>query len=166
MYYSILEKTLKLAIFKGFGFGLTSGVITTLGMIIGLYTTTESKYVVISGILSIAIADSVSDALGMHLSEESDTTKSSKHIWIATLFTFLSKFIITVSFIVPVLLFNLNLAILISIIWGIFLVSIYSFKIAIERGENPYKAVFEHLLIMSIVLTIVYFTGKTLSMIE
>ncbi|WP_028950724.1 membrane protein [Sulfurihydrogenibium subterraneum] len=157
---------MKLAIFKGFGFGLTSGVITTLGMIIGLYATTESKFVVISGILSIAIADSVSDALGIHLSEESDTTKSSKHIWIATLSTFLSKFIITVSFILPILLFNLNIAILISIIWGIFLVSIYSFKIAIERSENPYKAIFEHILIMSIVLTIVYFTGKTLSMIE
>ena len=52
---------------KGFSFGLTSAVITTLGLITGLDSSTGSKIVVISGILTIALADAFSDALGMHM---------------------------------------------------------------------------------------------------
>jgi hypothetical protein len=34
---------------KGFGFGLTSGVITTLGLIVGLHSSTNSTLAVIGG---------------------------------------------------------------------------------------------------------------------
>ena len=61
---------MKIAIRKGLGFGLTSGIITTLGIIVGLDASTNSKIVVIGGILFIAVTDSLSDALGMHISEE------------------------------------------------------------------------------------------------
>ena len=54
----------------GITFGITSGAITTLGLMIGLYSGTNSRGVVIGGILTIAIADSLSDALGIHISEE------------------------------------------------------------------------------------------------
>ncbi len=74
---------------KGVGFGLTSGVITTLGMLIGLSTVSESKTVVLGGILSIAIADAASDAMGMHISEESHERAESKHIWQATISIYL-----------------------------------------------------------------------------
>jgi hypothetical protein len=47
----------------GITFGLTSGTITTQGLMIGLYSGTNSRGVVIGGILTIAIADSLSDAL-------------------------------------------------------------------------------------------------------
>ncbi|MEM4263494.1 MAG: hypothetical protein QW666_01185, partial [Candidatus Woesearchaeota archaeon] len=55
---------------KGFGFGLTSGVITTLGLIVGLDASTQSRFAVLAGIFAIAISDACSDALGMHISEE------------------------------------------------------------------------------------------------
>ena len=55
----------------GFSFGLTSGIITTLGLMVGLNYGTSSKLAVIGGILTIAIADASSDALGIHISEES-----------------------------------------------------------------------------------------------
>jgi hypothetical protein len=63
---------MKIQVRKGVSFGLTSGVITTLGLIVGLHSGTHSKIAVISGILTIAIADAMSDALGMHISEESE----------------------------------------------------------------------------------------------
>jgi hypothetical protein len=56
----------------GLSFGLTSGIITTLGLMVGLNSSTNSKLVVIGGIMTIAIADSPSDALGIHVSEESE----------------------------------------------------------------------------------------------
>ena len=56
----------------GVSFGITSGIITTLGMMVGLQSGTHSKLVVIGGVLMIAIADAFSDALGIHVSEESE----------------------------------------------------------------------------------------------
>ena len=56
----------------GLSFGITSGIITTLGLMVGLHSGTHSKVTVIGGILTIAIADSFSDALGIHISEESE----------------------------------------------------------------------------------------------
>jgi len=64
----------------GFSFGLTSGIITTLGLIIGLHAGTHSRLVVMGGILTIATADAFSDALGIHISEESETKHSNKEI--------------------------------------------------------------------------------------
>ena len=87
----------------GLCFGLTSGIITTLGLMIGLYSGTYSKIIVISGILTIAIADSLSDAFGIHVSEESENKHTKKEIWESTLSTFFCKFIIASSFIIPVL---------------------------------------------------------------
>ncbi|HIE31931.1 MAG TPA: hypothetical protein EYP67_06070, partial [Methanosarcinales archaeon] len=57
----------------GFSFGLTSGIITTLGLMVGLHSGTHSELVIIGGILTIAIADAFSDALGIHVSEESES---------------------------------------------------------------------------------------------
>jgi len=100
----------------GFSFGLTSGIITTLGLMVGLHAGTHSKLVVIGGILTIAIADAFSDALGIHISEESEIKHSPKEIWESTLATFLFKFIFASTFIVPVLLLKLLTAIFVSII--------------------------------------------------
>ena len=91
-------------------FGLTSGVVTTLGVILGLYASTESTLAVVSAIATIALVDSFSDALGIHTAEESEGVHSDKEIWVSTITTFLSKLIFTLSFMVPVLIFNLNLS--------------------------------------------------------
>jgi len=69
---------MKNSIKKGLGFGLTSGIITTLGLMIGLYFSTKSMLAVIGGIIIIAVADSLSDSLGMHISEETNKKKFEK----------------------------------------------------------------------------------------
>ena len=66
---------MKQSIKEGLSFGLTSAIITTLGLFIGLSSATNNRIIVISGILTIAIADAFSDALGIHLSKESDKRK-------------------------------------------------------------------------------------------
>ncbi|TKS61160.1 MAG: membrane protein [Nitrospira sp.] len=64
----------------GLSFGLTSGVITTLGLMVGLHSGTHSRAIVIGGILTIAIADAMSDALGIHVSEESKNSGPTRQI--------------------------------------------------------------------------------------
>ncbi|MBD3262787.1 hypothetical protein GF374_00215 [Candidatus Woesearchaeota archaeon] len=142
----------------GFSFGSTSGVITTLGLIIGLYYSTQSELAVIGGIISIAIADALSDAMGIHMSEESEHKHSHKEIWESTLSAFACKFIFAITFIIPVLLLEMQKAIQASIVWGLFLVAAISYYVAKKRQK--YKAVIEHLIITAFVIIITYFVGK------
>jgi len=124
----------------GFSFGLTSGVITTLGLMVGLHSGTHSKLAVMGGILTIAIADAFSDALGIHVSQESQNRHSKRSIWEATVVTFLSKFVFALTFIAPIMFFELSKAILISVVWGLSILSIFSYVIAKPQKENPWKA--------------------------
>jgi len=149
----------------GFSFGLTSAIITTLGLMVGLQSGTHSKIVVIGGILIIAIADAFSDALGIHISEESENKHSTKEIWQSTIATFLSKFFFALTFIIPVLLFELSTAIVISVIYGLIILSIFSFKIAKEQKNKPIKVIAEHLIIALVVIVITHYVGEWISKI-
>lgn len=144
----------------GFSFGITSGVITTLGLMVGLTFGTGSKLAVIGGVLTIAIADSMSDALGIHIAEEAENNHTQKEIWVSTIATFLTKLVFASSFIIPVLLFELNLAILVSVLWGAFLLSVFSYLLAKRNKENVVMVIGEHLLVATLVIMATYFIGK------
>lgn len=143
----------------GISFGLTSAVITTLGLMVGLHSGTHSRIVVLAGILTIAIADAFSDALGIHVSEEADNTHTAKQIWGATVATFLTKFLVAMTFVVPVLLLSLSTAIVVNLIWGMSILSVLSYIIAKSQGEPPRKIVGEHLLIAIVVIAVTHWVG-------
>ncbi|BDH79572.1 MAG TPA: hypothetical protein GXX31_00385 [Methanothermobacter sp.] len=143
----------------GFSFGLTSAVITTLGLMVGLNSGTHSRFVVIGGILTIAVADALSDALGIHVSEEAEDRHTTREIWESTIATFMSKFIFALTFIIPLLFFTLPTAILVNIIWGLLLLGIFSFQIAKEQRRNPWKIIAEHVIIALAVVIIAHYVG-------
>jgi VIT1/CCC1 family predicted Fe2+/Mn2+ transporter len=144
----------------GLSFGLTSAIITTLGLMVGLQSGTKSRLVVISGILIIAIADAFSDALGIHMSEESENKHSTKEIWESTIATFIAKFVFTSTFIIPMLLFPLNTAIVVSILYGLVLLSLFSLSMAKEQGEKLWKVIGEHLVIAIVVIVLTHYVGE------
>ena len=143
----------------GFSFGITSGIITTLGLMVGLHSGTHSKPVIIGGILTIAIADAFSDALGIHISEEAENKHTAREIWEATGSTFLSKFLFAVTFIVPILWLQLSVAIIVSVLYGLWFMAIFSFYIARKQGAKPWKTVAEHLFVALAVLLITHYVG-------
>ena len=148
----------------GFSFGITSGVITTLGLMVGLHSGTHSKLAVVGGILTIAIADAFSDALGIHISEEAKDKQPQRQIWLATTSTFLTKLVFALTFIVPVLMFELLTAMIVSVIWGLLVISIFSFLIAKVQKVEPRRMVLEHLVIALIVIVITHFTGEWIAL--
>ncbi len=156
---------MKEAIKIGFSFGLTSGIITTLGLMVGLHSSTDSKFVVIGGILTIAIADAFSESMGIHAATETENRRSKKEVWESTFSTFIFKFIFTVMFIIPVLLFDLHQAILISILIGFYFIIMLSIAIARERNIEPWKVVVEHLMISILVLFLAHCTGLLIAKI-
>jgi VIT1/CCC1 family predicted Fe2+/Mn2+ transporter len=121
----------------GLSFGLTSAIITTLGLMVGIYSSTRSRLAVLGSILIIAIADAFSDSLGIHMSEESENKHTPVEIWESTLYTFLSKFLFASTFLVPVIIFELERAVLVSIVWGLLLLVLFSYYLAINEGTSP-----------------------------
>ncbi|MFH1127213.1 MAG: hypothetical protein V1718_03845 [archaeon] len=150
----------------GFSFGLTSAIITTLGLMVGLHAGTNSRTAILGGIPTIAIADAFSDSLGIHISEESECKHTSKEIWQSTITTFASKFLFALTFIIPLLITSeLNTAIIISIIWGLSALSFLSFRIAKAQKTDPAKVIGEHLLIALTVIVLTHYAGDWISKI-
>jgi VIT1/CCC1 family predicted Fe2+/Mn2+ transporter len=144
----------------GFSFGLTSGVITTLGLMVGLNSGTHSKLVVLGGILTIAIADAFSDALGIHVSEESEGKHTSKEVWTSTLSCFFSKFFFALTFVIPILLFDLATAVIISICWGLLALGVLSYKLAKNQKKEPLGVITEHIIIAVLVIITTHLVGS------
>jgi VIT1/CCC1 family predicted Fe2+/Mn2+ transporter len=132
---------------------------------VGLHSGTHSKLAVIGGILTIAIADAFSDALGIHVSEESENKHTTKEIWVATLCTFLSKFIIAMTFVVPVLVCNLTIAIIVSALWGLSLLGLFSFFIARNQASPAWKVILEHEIIAIVVIAATHFAGLWIALV-
>jgi VIT1/CCC1 family predicted Fe2+/Mn2+ transporter len=148
----------------GVTFGMTSGVITTLGLMVGLHSGTHSRLAVMGGVMTIAIADAFSDALGIHISEESENVHTPKEIWAATIATFLSKFLFALTFLVPIFLFtSLTTAVLVSIAWGMSMLALLSYVIARTQKQSAARVVGEHLAIALAVIAITHLVGDWIS---
>lgn len=147
----------------GVVFGLTSGIITTLGLMVGLHSGTHSRVVVIGGIITIAIADAFSDALGIHVSEEAENVHTHREVWTSTLATFAAKFLCAASFIIPLALLPLSTAIWVSLVWGLGLLALFSHMVARNQEKESLPVVAEHLAIAVIVITLTHFLGDWIS---
>lgn len=153
----------------GISFGLTSGVITALGMIVGLHSATSSKLAVVAGVIVMAIADGLADAVGLHMVEETEVEKGGikhtpKEIWLTTLFTFLSVSGFILTFAIPILIFPLKIAVFLAIGWGIFLLILLNFYTAKIKKESPIRLIFEHIFLALFVIIISYWIGNLIAM--
>ncbi len=143
----------------GVSFGFTSSIITTLGLMMGLYSGTQSKLAVLGGIITIAVADAASDALGIHISEESENKHTPLEIWVSTISTFFSKLLFALTFVVPLMLFSLSDAVVVSIVWGLASLSVLSYFLARSDNNKPLPVIVEHLTIASCVIVLTYYLG-------
>lgn len=109
--------------------------------------------------LVIAFADNISDSLGIHIYQESEGMKS-HNVWISTLTNFFSRFLVSLGFIFIIVIFPLNLATTISIIYGLLVISIISYLIAINRKTNPILSIIEHIIIATIVIFLSKYIGE------
>jgi vacuolar iron transporter family protein len=148
---------------KSFSFGLTSGIITTLGLMVGLDSSTNSKMVVLGGVLTIALADALSDAFGMHISEEAENTHTSNQIWGSTLVTFSAKLVFALTFAVPVLLLSLPMAMVASVGWALFLLGILSLVLARQQKISPWRVIGEHWTMALLVVALTYLLGQLIA---
>jgi VIT1/CCC1 family predicted Fe2+/Mn2+ transporter len=149
----------------GISFGVTSGIITTIGLLVGLSAGTNSRTAVVAGILTIAVADSFSDALGIHISEENQGVHTPREVWVATAATFASKLIMAFTFVIPVLLLPLGTATIVAVVWGALSLTALSIDMANRQGVDPKPIVFEHLGVATLVVVAAHLVGLAVSVL-
>jgi VIT1/CCC1 family predicted Fe2+/Mn2+ transporter len=130
---------------------------------VGLYSSTNSTLIVIGGILTIAVADALSDSVAIHVSVESQTKYSIKDVWETTISTFFYKFLFAMIFIPIILLLPLHKAVVISVLIGLDLIFINSLVLARMRNVVAKKIIAEHLLLTTVVIAASYYIGLAVS---
>jgi len=142
-----------------FSFGATAAIITNLGLIAGLRTGVHAKISIIGAMLVIALADNISDSVGIHIYQESECLDI-RETWVSTLTNFLTRVLVSLTFIFLVFFLPLKLAVWFSLIWGLLLLGFMSYKIAKDRGVNHYTAILEHVGIALLVILASNYAGK------
>lgn len=143
----------------GIFFGATSGVITTIGLIVGLHAGTQSLVAVLGGILVVAVADAMSDAMGIHLAQEADPDSTHDHVWAATIWTFATKLVVALTFALPLLWLPLQTAVIVSVSWGLLVITLLSAYLAHVQQVGALPVITEHLTIAIVVVTVSYLIG-------
>jgi len=150
--------------FGDWTFGIAAASLTALGMIVGVNSATASKLAVIAGIVAIAIADSSSDALGMYAQKKSERGTSKKTAFRVAFGAFRGKFLFTLTFIIPFLIFPLTIGIYANIIWGLLLIAFINVQIAFIQEEKISTAIVKNLIIAIIVIVVSYFAGRLIAL--
>ena len=144
-----------------FSFGSTSAIITNLALMAGLHSEPNAKISIIGGILVIALADNVSDSFGIHIYQESENIEP-REVWISTISNFISRILVSMSFVALILILPFNTAIISSIIWGLLLLAVVSYMIAKNEAGNPYLSILTHVLIAVVVISLSNLVGDLL----
>ena len=136
-----------------FSFGAVSAVITCLALITSFDTTKASKLCVIGSLCVIALADNISDTLGIHIYQEGEFS-SFRKVWRGTVSNFVARVCVIFVFILFVLLLPPLVAVVCSIVYGFLILVIISYLVAQKRNVNPNMVIGEHILIAILVLAV------------
>jgi vacuolar iron transporter family protein len=137
---------------KYFSFGATSAVITSLAVIVGLSRTANPVIGIATALAVIAIADNISDSFGIHVHQESQK-EPDKEVRKTTFANFATRVVVVAVFVLLVILLPVKAAVVLSICFGMAVISTLSYFVAKERKAKPFKVVFHHLLITALVIT-------------
>jgi len=149
---------------QGMFFGANSGIITTVGLITGLVQTKISKNYLIISIISLAIADSISEAYGMYISKKAENTDDdSQNPFFALIGLLIIKFFIVISFLIPFAFSNSlkyykNLYWIVG--WSLFLISLVDYNISELRDEPIMSYLIPHTMILFLVIYLTQMFGK------
>ena len=142
-----------------FSFGATAAIITNLALVAGLRTGEYARPSIIGGMLVIAVADNISDAIGIHIYQESELLET-REVWLSTATNFITRLMVSLTFITLVFFLPIKLAVISTLVWGALLLSVMSYMIAKDKGIKPHLAILEHLSIAATVVIASNFIGQ------
>lgn len=114
-------------------FGGTAAIVTSVALIFGLDAATATKSTIVSGLLIVALADNLTDALSMHVYQESERRLEPHDAFLATWSNFLARLLLALTFVLLVVVFPIASAVVASAVWGLLLLVALTWAIARER---------------------------------
>ena len=139
-------------------YGGTAAIVTSTALIAGLSAADTTKPVIVSALLIAALADNLTDALSVHIFQESEQLDE-KDAFTGTLTNFATRLLLCVSFVCLVLLLPRTHAAEAAIGWGALLLAALSYLVARERKLNPLLEVAKHLGVASTVIVVSMLIG-------
>ena len=144
-----------------FSFGSSAALITNLGLIVGLDSTSNARFSIITSILVIAVADNISDSFGIHVYQESEHI-GRREVWFSTATNFLARLLVSLVFVFLVAWLPIGLAVVCSLAYGLLLLALISYIIAKDEKASPLFTITEHIGIALAVILLSEFVGKWL----
>jgi VIT1/CCC1 family predicted Fe2+/Mn2+ transporter len=142
-----------------FSFGITSAIVTSLALMIGLVETQDPRTSIVGALLLIAIADNIADSLGIHIYRESlPGTESNPRV--NTISNFATRLGVMMLFVAIVLTLPLTFAITISVAAGLVLLTVLSYYIALNQKTSIAMSMVHHLGIAVVVIFLSHFLGQ------
>jgi hypothetical protein len=117
-------------------FGGTAAIVTSVALIFGLDAATATKSTIVSGLLIVALADNLTDALSMHVYQESERRLESRDAFTATWSNFVTRLLLALTFVLLVVMLPLARAVVASAVWGLSLLVVLTWAIARERSVS------------------------------
>jgi VIT1/CCC1 family predicted Fe2+/Mn2+ transporter len=121
-----------------------------MGLIVGLGASGAPRATVLGSLLIIALADNLTDALGVHVYQEAERLPQAEALR-TTAANFVTRLLTTLSF-VAIVEAAPAMAIPLSLAWGVALLAALSWLIARRRGVSPAGEVVRHLAVAAVVM--------------
>jgi hypothetical protein len=124
-------------------FGSPAAIVTSTGLIVGLQTATVRRSAIAGSLLIFALADNLTDSLGIHIYQESERLNTPE-AFRTTVANFLARLILALSFLALVLIAPGPAVVYLSILWGLILLSGLSYLLARARQVSALSEIFKH----------------------
>ncbi len=134
-------------------FGGPAAIVTSTALIVGLNTTMLARTTIVGSLLIFALADNLTDSLGVHIYQESERLpeREAFHTTVANL---LARVLLTLSFVGLVLAVPGWALVYVSVVWGFILLSTLSYLLARERAVSALSEISKHCAVALVVVVL------------
>jgi VIT1/CCC1 family predicted Fe2+/Mn2+ transporter len=126
--------------------GCSAAVITNVSLIVGMGSARAGKGPILGGLLTFALADNISDSLGIRLYKESEGC-GERLSRLATALNFFSRLLVSFSFVAIVLMLPAAQGMIVGIVWAFLLLTLISSLITRRNHENSVTTIIRHVVI-------------------
>jgi predicted adenylyl cyclase CyaB len=141
-------------------FGITSGILTTIGVLVGVNSATADRLSVVAAVVAIAVADSCSDAFGMYMAKMSERSAAPKQALRHALGTLVGKAFLPLTFLVPLLVLPLGVAVWLDLAWGALALALLSAEQAVVEQRAIARRIARNLGLALVIIAASALAGR------
>lgn len=143
-------------------YGATSAIVTSTGLIVGFAAADVPRRTLVAALLIVGLADNITDSLSIHIYQESERLEE-RAAFRATLGNFATRAAITLSFVALTLWLSGVAIVVTATVWGVMLLSVLTWLVAVQRQTNPRMEIARHLAVAAAVIVVSRLIGMLIN---